>query len=107
MSTQFFFFSGWIVVAAIMLFLWLVQRQTKNAGVLGPEERLTREESLRSHTIDAAFVSGDDARIGSIEVGKLADLAVLSDDILTCSTEQVKEIEVVQTVVGGRTVYGR
>ncbi|GMR11212.1 MAG: amidohydrolase [Anaerolineae bacterium] len=86
--------------------MWLdVTRQTIQAGVLGPEERLTREQSLMSHTIDAARMSDDDDKIGSIEPGKFADLAVLSDDILTCPTEEMKEIKTWMTIVDGKIVH--
>ena len=56
-------------------------------------------------TSDAAYLSFDEKRKGSIEVGKLGDLAVLSDDLLSCDVERVKEIRAVTTVVGGRVVH--
>ena len=55
-------------------------------------------------TIDAAYLSFDETKKGSIEVGKLGDLAILSDDFLTCP-RRIKEIRSVVTVVGGKVVY--
>jgi predicted amidohydrolase YtcJ len=82
-------------------------RKTERGQVFGPEERISREEALRMMTIDAAYFSFDESRKGSIEVGKLADFAVLSDDPLTCEAETIKDIRAVATVVGGRVVYQR
>jgi hypothetical protein len=82
-----------------------ITRQSKWAGVLGPEQAITREQSLVYHTINAALVSDDENKQGSIEPGKLADLVVLSDDILTCPVEKVKDIKALMTIVGGDIVY--
>jgi hypothetical protein len=56
-------------------------------------------------TLDAAYLSFDEKKKGSIEVGKLADLAILSDHLLTCDAERIKDIRAVATVVGGRVVH--
>ena len=56
-------------------------------------------------TIHAAYLSFDETRKGSIEVGKLGDLADPSDDLLTCDPDRIKEIQVLATVVGGKVVY--
>jgi len=62
-------------------------------------------EALKMWTIWAAKAMGEEAAKGSIEPGKYADMAVLSDDVLTLPTEKLKEVRVVRTVLGGRTVY--
>ena len=98
------FFGDWNPFIQI----WFeITRQSKWAGVLGAEHAITREQSLRLHTIDSALMSNDEDKLGSIEPGKLADLVVLSDDILTCSVENIKNIKVLMTMVGGEVVYQR
>jgi predicted amidohydrolase YtcJ len=82
-----------------------VTRRTESGRVIGPEQRVSREQALRMATIDAAYLSFDEKRKGSIEVGKLGDFAVLSDDLLTCDPERIKEIQPVVTVVGGKVVH--
>jgi predicted amidohydrolase YtcJ len=82
-----------------------VTRKTETGLVIGPEQRVSREDALRMMTTHAAYLSFDEQRKGSIEVGKLGDLAVLSDDFLTCATERIKNIKVLTTVVGGKVVY--
>ena len=82
-----------------------VTRKTESGLVVGPEQQVSREDALRMMTIDAAYLSFDEKRKGSIEVGKLGDLAILSDDLLTCDAERIKDIRAVLTVVGGRVVH--
>jgi predicted amidohydrolase YtcJ len=82
-----------------------VTRKTDSGLVIGPEQKVSREDALRMMTIDAAYLSFDEAKKGSIEVGKLADLAVLDDDYLTCDEDRIKAITVAATVVGGKVVY--
>lgn len=77
------------------------------AGVLIEGQTASREEALRMWTINNAWAVGEEARRGSIEVGKLADLVVLSDDLFTCAEEQIKDITVLTAVLGGRIVYER
>lgn len=55
--------------------------------------------------IDAAYLSFDEKRKGSIEVGKLGDFTMLSDDLLTCEAERIKDIQPLATVVGGKVVH--
>jgi predicted amidohydrolase YtcJ len=77
------------------------------AGVLLPGQGATREQALRMWTLDnARAVFQEDCR-GSIEVGKLADLVVLAEDILACPVERIKDTTVVMTVLGGQLVYER
>jgi predicted amidohydrolase YtcJ len=71
----------------------------------GPEETPSREEALRMHTINAAWFTFDEDKRGSLEPGKYADLAVLSDDYMTIPTETVSELYSLLTLVGGNAVY--
>jgi predicted amidohydrolase YtcJ len=57
------------------------------------------------YTINNAFASFEEDRKGSIEPGKLADLAVLSDDILSCAEEKIKDIQVILTMVDGKVIF--
>jgi len=86
--------------------MWMaVTRKTRSGAVLNPAERVTREQALRMWTWNAAYLSFDERRKGSIEPGKLADLVVLSKDILTCPEDEIRTIESEMTMVGGKTVY--
>jgi predicted amidohydrolase YtcJ len=86
---------------------WLVAGKTVGGTALYPEgNRLDRTEALRRYTVGSAWFSGEEDRKGSVEVGKLADLAVLSADYFSVPEEEIKRIESVLTVVGGKVVYG-
>jgi predicted amidohydrolase YtcJ len=74
-------------------------------GGFDPDQRLSREEALRTMTLDAAYGSFEEALKGSIEPGKLADLVVLSQDILSVPDDALQETEVMATIVDGRFVY--
>ena len=69
-----------------------------------PDQRLSIEDAIRAYTLNGAYSTFEEDRKGSITVGKLADLAVLSRDLLTCAPEQILDTEIVHTVVGGRIV---
>jgi predicted amidohydrolase YtcJ len=86
---------------------WLVSGKTVGGTPLYPEaNRLDRAEALRRYTLGSAWFSGEEDKKGSVEVGKFADLAVLSADYFSVPEEEVKGIESVLTVVGGKVVYG-
>jgi len=70
-----------------------------------PGERITVEQALPLYTINSAYASFEEKMRGSIEVGKLADLVVLSDDPLTISTDRIGDIKVDMTIVDGEVVY--
>src|ERR1700680_617234 len=80
---------------------------SKNAGGVqrGPERSPTREDALRAYTIGSAWFSFDEGKRGSLEPGKLADLAVLTKDYMTVPAEQIGSIESLLTMVGGKIVY--
>jgi len=83
----------------------MVTRTTERGTVIEPSEAITREEALKAYTINNAFASFEESLKGSIEPGKLADMAVLTDDILTCPADRIRDIESVMTIVGGKIVY--
>jgi predicted amidohydrolase YtcJ len=90
-----------------MLCLWWLITGKTVAGVAirDPKQNVTRAEALRMYTIGSAWFTFAEKRRGSIEVGKLADLAVLNADYLTVAEDQIPSIESVLTMVGGRVVY--
>jgi predicted amidohydrolase YtcJ len=86
---------------------WMVAGKTVGGTTLYPEANcLDRAEALRRYTVGSAWFSGEENQKGSIEAGKLADLAVLSADYFSVPVEQIKHIESVLTIVGGKVVYG-
>ncbi|MGQ7243127.1 amidohydrolase [Salinicola sp. V024] len=85
-------FTAWCAVA----------RQTASGEVLGPHEALSVERALRLITLDAAYTLKLDDRVGSLEVGKFADMAVLDEDPRDVPLERLASIGVVATVVGGQ-----
>jgi predicted amidohydrolase YtcJ len=86
-------------------FYALVTRRMNNGEQFYPDQVMTREEALKSYTISAAYSGFEENIKGSIEPGKLADLTILSDDILTIPEEQIPEIKVVYTIVDGKISY--
>jgi predicted amidohydrolase YtcJ len=80
---------------------------SKNAGGVqrGPERTPTRADALHAYTIGSAWFSRDEDKRGSVEPGKLADLAVLTKDYMTVPADQIGGIESLLTMVGGKIVY--
>ena len=89
--------------------LWVlfhfITRDTISAGVMGEAQKITRDEALRAMGPANAELSFEEHDKGTLEVGKLADLVVLSDDILTCEPERIRDMDIVLTMVGGEIVY--
>lgn len=75
--------------------------------IWGREQKVSRQDALRMKTIWAAAYVGDEKKLGSIETGKLADLVVLAGDYLSVPEDQISELEVTLTMVGGKVVYER
>ena len=71
-----------------------------------PDQRLTREETLRAFTLDAAYAAFMESEVGSIEPGKYADFVVLSNDIMAIPELEILETDVVATYLGGKAVHG-
>jgi predicted amidohydrolase YtcJ len=74
---------------------------------LHPEQRVSREQAIRLYTTNNAYLTFEEKEKGSLEEGKLADLIVLDRDILTCPLDEVRNIRVEQTYLGGKLVYAR
>lgn len=84
-----------------------VNRLTKDGRVLGPDQRIPPLEAVKAYTSHAAACSFEEDLKGSIESGKLADFVVLSGSPMRVPPESIKDIQVLKTVVGGRTVFAR
>jgi len=91
--------------------LWVlyhfVTRDTISGGVLGADQKISRKDALRVMTINNAYLTFEERVKGSIEPGKLADLVVLPEDILTCPEKHLERMQVELTMVAGKIVYRR
>jgi predicted amidohydrolase YtcJ len=88
--------------------MWMaVTRKTTDGSVLGPDETISREQALRMWTVNGAWMSFEEKLKGSIEPGKLADMVVITKDYLTCPVDEIRNIDAVLTMVGGKHVYER
>ena len=82
-----------------------VSRKAKDGTRFFPEQRMTREEALRSYTINNAYAAFEENSKGSLVPGKLADVTVLSKDIMTMPEDEIPSAKVVYTIVGGKIAY--
>ena len=91
------------------LAMWttIVRQPRGSQAPLHPEQSLTREQAIRLYTINNAFLTFEETQKGSLETGKLADFIVLDRDILSCPVEDVKDIKVEATYLGGARIYVR
>ncbi|MGB9604448.1 MAG: amidohydrolase, partial [Bryobacteraceae bacterium] len=86
--------------------MWVsITRKTSRGRVLHPEEKVTREEALKTYTIHAAWRLFAENRLGSIEPGKLADLVVIDRDYLSCPEDDILAIEPVMVILDGKIVF--
>jgi predicted amidohydrolase YtcJ len=85
----------------------MITRKDISGHVYGKDQAITRQEAIRLYTSASARYTFSENRTGSIETGKLADLVVLSADILTVPDDAIKDIQAVRTIVGGSTVFLR
>lgn len=95
-----------VVPSDMMRLIWAaVNRQTRSGQTLGPDERVAPIDAIKAVTIDAAYQYFEEDLKGSIEVGKLADLTVLSANPLSVPPETIKDIRVLETIKEGETVF--
>ena len=92
-------------VSPLMSVWSAVTRITREGRVLGPEQRVAAADALRAFTLDAAYLAFEDGIKGSLAPGKLADLVVLERDPLDVPPEEIRDIHVSQTLVGGEVVW--
>ena len=84
-----------------------VSRKLKDGSRFFPDQRMSREEALKSYTMNNAFAAFEEKLKGSLEVGKLADITVLSKDILTIPEDDIPTTDIVYTIVGGKVNFDR
>jgi hypothetical protein len=77
----------------------------KNPDGWVPGQKITVEQALKAYTYNAAFASFEEKIKGSIEPGKLADFVILEKDITNLNPADIRDVKVLQTVVGGKTVF--
>ncbi|ASN04356.1 amidohydrolase [Virgibacillus necropolis] len=82
-----------------------VNRRTMEGEVLGEDQCISVEKALKTMTIDGAKLNSDEKNVGSIEVGKLADFAVLDSDPTSIDPMEIKDIEIIATFINGKPVY--
>lgn len=85
----------------------LVTRKNNLGQLVAPDQAVSREEALRAYTVGGTWLTREEALKGTIELGKLADLAVLDRDYFAVADEEIKEINAAMTIVGGKVVYER
>ena len=84
----------------------MVTRKDFDGRIWGPNQRISIEDALKICTINGAYASFEEGIKGSITTGKLADFVILADAPQDVDPDQIKHIEIVRTVVGGKTMYG-
>ncbi|MGB2907259.1 MAG: amidohydrolase [Candidatus Aminicenantaceae bacterium] len=88
-------------------FYGTVTRRMLNGELFYPDQKMTREEALRSYTLNAAYAAFQEDILGSLETGKLGDVTVLSKDIMVIPEDEILTAEVLYTIVGGKVLYRR
>jgi len=89
-----------------MFVMWsAVNRISRGGAVIGPDQRVTPLEALEAITINAARQYDEEVFKGSLEPGKIADLVILSDNPLTVDPMSIKDIQIVETITEGKTIY--
>ena len=94
-------------VSPLASFYASVSRKLKDGSVFYPDQRMSREEALKSYTWNNAYAAFEEKVKGSLEPGKLADITVLSRDIMTIPEDQIPATDVVYTIVGGKIAFQR
>jgi hypothetical protein len=93
-------------VSPIACYYASVSRKLKDGTRFYPDQRMSREEALKSYTWNNAYAAFEEDLKGSLRPGKLADITVLSRDILTVPEDEIPGTQVVYTIVGGKVAYG-
>lgn len=83
----------------------VTRKRVDNGFEFFPEQKMTREEALYSYTLGNAYAAFEEDQKGSLEVGKHADIVVLSKDLITCADEEIMDTKVLMTFVGGELKY--
>jgi predicted amidohydrolase YtcJ len=94
-------------VSPLASFYASVSRKLKDGSRFFPDQRMSREEALKSYTLNNAYAAFEDKLKGSLEAGKLADITVLSKDIMTIPEDDIPSTDIVYTIVGGKVNFDR
>lgn len=97
-------------ISPVASFYASVTRRTLSGepeGGYEPNQKMTREQALRSYTLDAAYGAFQEQDLGSIEVGKTADFTVFTQDLMAVEEDKLLDTEIAQTIVNGKVVYER
>jgi predicted amidohydrolase YtcJ len=94
-------------VSPLASFYATVSRKLKDGTVFYPSQRMSREEALKSYTMSNAYAAFEEGIKGSLEAGKLADITVLSRDIMTIPEDDILSTDIVYTIVGGKVRYDK
>ena len=89
----------------IACFYATVTRKMKDGTFFYPDQRMSREEALRSYTYTCAYAAFQEDKLGSLSPGKLADIVVLSKDIMTVPEDEILNAQILYTIVGGKVMY--
>ena len=85
----------------------VTRKRADNGMIFFPEQSMTREEAIHTYTLGNAYAAFEEQDKGSLEKGKLADIVVLSNDLVSCQEEDILKTEVLYTIVGGQVKYKR
>ena len=94
-------------VSPLASFYATVSRKLKDGTVFYPDQRMSRAEALKSYTVNNAYAAFEEKLKGTLEPGKLADITVLSRDIMTIPEDEILATDVVYTIVGGKIAFAR
>ena len=97
--------SGVVPYPPLWTFYHFVTRDTITGGVMGADQKITREEAMRSATVGNAWFTFEENTKGTIEPGRLADMVVLAEDIMTVPEKRIEQMQVLMTMTGGKVVY--
>ena len=92
-------------VDPIANFYAAVTRKLPDGSTFYPDQRMSREEALRAYTINNAYAAFEEDIKGSLKPGKLADVTILSKDIMRIPEDEIPTARVIYTIVGGKVVY--
>ncbi len=84
-----------------------VTRKGMSGRVWGADERVSVQDAIRAYTVNSAYINFDERQKGTLEAGKLADIVVLGDDLLTLDPNRLKDARIDMTIVGGKVLYER
>jgi predicted amidohydrolase YtcJ len=104
------FGSDWFVAPPTPLegiYAAVTRRTLDNANPAGwvPQQKISVEDALRGYTQNAAYAGFQEDQLGSLEAGKLADFVVLDQNLLEIDPAAIREVKILQTVIGGKTIY--